>query len=100
MTVKIVSKGDVVSHAENPQAGIGHFHWSEDHTPFTGVYSRDELYKFIKQGNEAYIMDPTDKTSKARIYLTPAKTKSGACYVCDKVEGKETQYLLNLPDCE
>ena len=99
MRVRLVCKHIKAPHPEHPLAAIDHFHWEEDFTTYTGEYDRVEMYKFLKDGNEAYVLDPEDPMGRARIYVTTAHTKSGEKYIVTKIHGQETDHILTLPDC-
>lgn len=100
MTLKIECK-HLAEGVLNPTlADIDHFHWIEDLSNFPGVYTREELYKYIQGGSLAFILDPADPTGQKKITLTTAKTPEGKKYVNTIIDGKETDHLLRLPDCE
>lgn len=96
----MLCRGPIQEHPENPLAGISHFHWEEDFTNYTAVYTRDEMFNFLKNGNEAYITDPDDPLRKARIYCSYGHAKNGDCYIFTKIHGQETNHLLNLVECK
>lgn len=89
-------KGDVTG---NPLAAIEHFHWEEDGTDFVGVYTNEELCRFVKTKGQAYMLDPQDHSGKTRIPVVAASLPDGKKYAVTLVNGQITDHLLQLPNC-
>ncbi|MCL5666789.1 MAG: DUF3892 domain-containing protein [Patescibacteria group bacterium] len=100
MTIRLVKKCASSQAAADPLAAIGHFHWVEDRTDYRGTYTREELYDFIKSGNEVYVRDPADPFGKTRVKVLAAVSQQGEKCVYTAINGQQTDHLLNLPDCE
>lgn len=96
MSIKITCINKQQGYHEDPHHAISQLGWLEDGTGKSGKSSRLEIYDWIKdQNGVAYVTD--NYGNKA--YLITKVSRSGTKFVQTVADGRETNNLLNLPEC-
>ena len=60
MSVKITCINKDNGNHENPYVAISHLGWTNEHTGASGKCTREAMYEFVTEGNDAYVVDPYD----------------------------------------
>ena len=96
MAVRItcINKGN--GNHDNPHLAITHLNWINEATGNKGRSTRLEIYNFIKDRGQAYVVDVADN-SKA--YLEALETAGGTKYIRTKPNDTGRDNLLSLPEC-
>ena len=95
MSVKITCiKKDNGNH-ENPYAAISSLNWINESTQKSGTSTREQMYDFVNEGNEAYVIDASGNKAKLEAKLTVNKTK----YVKTIADDVKSDNLLKLREC-
>lgn len=96
MSIKITCINKQQGYHEDPHHAISHLGWVEDGTGKSGKSTRLEIYDWIKdQNGVAYITDSYGN----KAYLMTKVSKNGTKFVQTVADGRETNNLLNLPEC-
>ena len=80
---------------ENPNVAITHLGWVNESNGNSGKSTRLDMYEFIKNGGQAFVMDSAGN----KAYLITAETASGTKYVKTKADSTERNNLLTLQEC-
>jgi len=80
---------------ENELTAISHLGWVEQATGKAGIYTRNEMYQFIKSGGQAFVEDFFGNKAK----LMTAETSHGTKYVKTYPDQVTSDNLLKLKDC-
>jgi|SRR5215208_8105071 len=96
MSIKITCINKQQGYHEDPHHAISQLGWLEDGTGKSGKSSRLEIYDWIKdQNGVAYVTDGYGN----KAYLITKVSRSGTKFVQTVADGRETNNLLNLPEC-
>lgn len=79
----------------DPYEAITHLGWINESTKIIGKSSRLEVVRFIENGNQAYVKDSYNNI----VYLVVRISRSGNKYVKTIADGRETNNLLELLEC-
>ena len=94
MAVRITCINKDNGNHENPHLAITHLGWINEQTGKRGKNTRLEIYNWIKEGGEAYVLDGYRK-----IAVVTRTSSAGTHYVKTVADGKETNNLLALMEC-
>lgn len=96
MSVKITCiKKDNGNH-ENPYVAISSMNWINEGTQKGGTSTREAIYEFVRDGNEAYVKD----SSGNKAILEAKISAKGTKYVKTVANDVESDNLLQLPECK
>jgi Protein of unknown function (DUF3892) len=79
---------------ENPYVAISNLGWQDRETGATGRSSRDEMYKWVKAGGEAYV-----EVGLARARLIAEISPRGTRFVKTMADNTVRDNLLKLVEC-
>ena len=80
---------------ENPHEAINSFGWINEQSNVTGESDREEMWRWVTEGGEAYVRDAYGNTAKVH-----ARTNSrGTRFLQTVADGRFTNNLLALPEC-
>lgn len=95
MSVKITCiKKDNGNH-ENPYVAIMSMKWLDEADQKSGTSTREEMYKFVKDGGLAYVKDAAGNEAK----LLAETTDKGTKYVKTVADDVKSDNLLKLKEC-
>lgn len=95
MSVKIICiKKDNGNH-ENPYVAIKSMNWLNEANQNSGTSTREQMYDFVKDGNEAYVKDSLGNKAK----LVAKTTDKGTKYVKTVADDVKSDNLLKLEEC-
>lgn len=95
MAIRITCINKSGGYHENPHEAISRFGWVIEPIGENNTISREDLWKWVSEGNEAYVKDARGNIAQVR-----AKTNSrGTKYLQTEADGKLTDNLLVLPEC-
>lgn len=80
---------------ENPYVAVAYMGWINESTGASGISTRLEIYDWIENGGEAYVIG--DAGSKILVEL--AQTLLGTRYLRTQANGTTADHLLKLPEC-
>ena len=80
---------------ENANVAITHLGWVNESNGNSGKSTRLEMYEFIKNGGQAYVMDNVGNNA----HLITAETALGTKYVKTKADSTERNNLPTLQEC-
>jgi hypothetical protein len=69
--------------------------WTDERTGRQGTLSREEMYRLLKSGQRAYVLDGQGMHSE----VVPRLAPGGELFVQAIAEGRPTSKLLQLPTC-
>jgi len=79
---------------ENPHEAISHFGWINDQTNETGKSDREEMWRWVTGGGQAYVRDAYGTVK------VEARTNSrGTHYLQTVADNRPTDNLLKLSEC-
>ncbi len=95
MAVRIIciKKDDGIS--DNPYLAIDYFEWINERINVKGVTDRTLIHDWVKDGNDAYVIDDSGN----KLNLIPAVCPKGNKYVKTVTDETLTDLLLLLPEC-
>lgn len=79
---------------DDPNEGVTHLGWVNE-SGERGTSTRAGMVKFVKDGGKAYVKDSTTMA-----YLVVRVSRAGNEYVKTVADGRETNNLLQLPECK
>lgn len=80
---------------DDPHKSINNFGWTNISDGYKGNYSLSEMIDYLEGGGKAFVEDKYGN----RAYLIVKDPVLEDKYVKTKKDGKETNNLLNLPEC-
>ena len=96
MSIRIICINKSGGYHDDPHEAISHLGWINEQTRASGKNTRLEIVDFLeKQSGTAYTKDMFGNTAILVTRVSPHGTK----YVKTVADGKETDNLLNLPEC-
>lgn len=96
MSVRIVCITKDNGNHENPHLAITNLGWVGELSGERGRITRLEMYNWIKdKQGVAYVVD----SMANKVYVSTAISRFGNPYVRTISDGRETNNLLNLPEC-
>lgn len=95
MTLRITCIGRSGAVAENPLLSLTHFHWLEDGTELSGMFTSEEMFLFLKNGGDAYVWDKFWKKHS----LKPGMTAVGERFIFTGGLNFLEDELLKQPLC-
>jgi len=97
MAVRITCINKSGGQHQNPHEAISYLGWINESDNKTGKSSRLEMYDFVvNKGGKAYVKDAYGNIA----YLKGATSAAGNKYVRTYSDGKWTDNLLALPECQ
>lgn len=95
MAVQIICINKDGGDHDDPNEGITRLGWINESTKERGASTRAGMVKFVKGGGKAYVKDSTTMA-----YLVVRVSRAGNEYVKTVADGRETNNLLQLPECK
>ncbi|GGA96347.1 DUF3892 domain-containing protein [Puia dinghuensis] len=95
MAVRITCIRKGTGFYENQHTAITDLGWINEETKVSGLSTRLQIYEFLEQGGQAYVVDPFG----VRAYLTRAQTDQGTKFVKTAKDQSTADNLLNLGPC-
>jgi hypothetical protein len=95
MSIRITCINKAGGNHEDPHLAISTLGWINNETGQTGQSSRIDVYNWLTQGGVAYTQD-----SKGIAYLIPKTSRFGNPFVQTQTDGRTTDNLLRLPECQ
>lgn len=96
MAVRITCINKDSGNHENPYVAISTLGWINEQTGAANKSSREDMYKFVKDGGRAYVKDAYGSTSDLVAEISPRGTR----YVKTKPDSTTTDNLLKLMECK
>ncbi len=95
MSVRIICINKSGGYHENPHEAISRFGWINEQTGESKIATREDMWKWVSDGGEAYVKDARGNIARVR-----AKTNSlGTKYLQTEADGKPSDNLLALREC-
>jgi len=95
MSIRIICINKSGGYHDNPHEAISRFGWINEQTGESKIISREDMWKWVSDGGEAYVKDARGNRAPVR-----AKTNSrGTKYLQTEADGKPTDNLLALREC-
>lgn len=95
MSVKIICINKDNGDHYDPHLAITHLGWVNEETGKRGKSTRLDMVAFIEKGSSAYVKDSYGKIARLVVRVSFAGNK----YVKTVADGRETNNLLELPEC-
>ena len=95
MSVRIICINKDNGDHYDPHEAIIHLGWINESTGSKGKSTLAEMVKFLEDGNKAYVKDDYGNIA----YLVVRVSRHGNKYVKTVADGRETNNLLELPEC-
>jgi len=80
---------------DNPHEAISHYGWV-DINGATGKSNRADMVNWIESGNSAYVTDSYGN----KVYCMIKTSRNGNKFLQTESDGKPTNNLLELPECQ
>ncbi len=97
MSIRITCITKAGGDHENPYVAISKFKWENlSFSNDRGIYTREEMYDFVKNGGEAWVYD---RFGNMRAKLIALKSLRGAKYVKTEADFTTNDNLLKLEEC-
>jgi hypothetical protein len=81
---------------ENPYTAITDLGWLNETTSTSGLSTRIQIYDYLKEGGEAYVLDATGN----KVKLITVETARGTKYVKTVSDATTNDNLLSLKECK
>jgi hypothetical protein len=95
MSVRITCIKKSGGYHENPYEAISTFGWTNEQTGESNSTDREQMWKWVTEGGEAYVRDAYGNVAWVR-----AKTNSrGTHFLQTEADGKPSDNLLHLNEC-
>lgn len=96
MSIKITCINKDNGNHHDPHEAITYLGWINESNNKSGKSTRLKIVEFIEKGNNAYTKDSYGNIA----YLIVRISQNGNKYVKTVADGKETNNLLELPECK
>jgi hypothetical protein len=97
MSIRITCIKKAAGDHENPYVAISRLGWVNLLNPAEKKFStRDQMYEYVKNGNEAWVYD---KSGNMKAKLICATSQQGTRYVKTEPDSTKKDNLLELEEC-
>lgn len=81
---------------ENPHEAIEKYGWVNESTQENGIENRQDMVNWVKKNNQAYVKDSFGN----KVFCEVRKSRNGIEFLQTVADGRETNNLLQLPECK
>jgi len=96
MSVRIRCINKSSGYHENPNEAIERYGWVNESTNESGIETRQAMVDWVKKGNQAYVTDSQGN----RVSCEVRESSRGIEFLQTVSDGRETNNLLELPECK
>jgi hypothetical protein len=95
MSIRITCINKAGGQHENPHVAIPKLGWTEDGTGKSGIWTREQMYDWLKDGGMAYVKDARGDVA----WLITEISSRGTKFVRTQPDWTKADNLLSLGEC-
>lgn len=96
MSVRIICINKDNGNHYNRHEAIEYFGWLNESTQVSGKSSLEEMIKFLRNGNTAYVVNRYNNSDRAYLYIN---SRNGREFLQTYADGQWSDNLLQLDEC-